>query len=87
MCVRICVRACVGVHAAIPPGVHAHDGAQQLAALDGMVSALLPLPPHRSLLHDPALLCQGICGFKRGSDVKSKAFNLMGDPETALVSL
>lgn len=86
VCVRTRVGACVGVRVAIPPGVHAHDGAQQLAALDGMVSALLPLPPRRRLLHDPALLCQGICGFKRGSDVRSKAFNLMGEPEMAVVS-
>lgn len=66
-------RACVRKHATLPPGVHAHDGAQQLAALDRMVPALLSLPSHRCLLHDPALLHQGKHGFERPSDVKSRA--------------
>lgn len=71
---KVCVR-----HVSLsPPGVHAHDGAQQLAALDCMVPALLPLPPHCHLLHDPALLHQGECGFTRVSDVKSMAFKLIG---------
>lgn len=58
-----------------PPGVYAHDGAQQLAALERLVPPFLPLPPHCRLLHDLAFLRQGECGFERGSDVKSMAFN------------
>lgn len=67
-----------------PPGIHAHDGAQQLAALDRMVPPVLPLPPRHRLLHDPALLHQGECGFRRGSHMKSKALELVGGPETAV---
>lgn len=72
-CQSMCQRMC---HC--PSGVHAHDGAQQLAALDCMVPALLPLPPGCHLLHDPALLHQGKCGFERVSDVTSVAFKLIG---------
>lgn len=64
-------RARVKKHATLPSGVHAHDGAQQLAALDRMVPALLSLPSHHRLLHDPALLHQGKHGFKRLSDIRA----------------
>ena len=66
----------------LPPGGHAHDGAQRLAALDRLVHPLRPLPPRRRLLHDPALLRQGQCGL-RGSDLESRAFWSVGGPEAA----
>lgn len=72
-------RPCVRKHATLPAGVHAHDGAQQLAALDRMVPALLSLPSHRRLLHDPALLHQGKRGFERLSDVKSRHLWISGE--------
>ena len=56
---------CGGVSAALSPGVHAHDGAQQLAALERLVPPLLPLPFRGRVLRDPALLHQGECGLAR----------------------
>lgn len=70
------------------PGVHAHDGTQQLASLDRMVPALLSLPPRHCLLHDSALLCQGKCVFNwvgGESDVLSVASKWTGEPEVAIV--
>lgn len=64
--------------ARVPPGVHAYDGAQQLAALDRVVPPLLPPPPRRRLLHDSALLRQGERSPGRESDVKSKASGVGG---------
>lgn len=61
---------------ALSPGVHAHDGAQQLAALERLVPPLLLLPPRGGLLRDPAVLCQGECGL-----VESVPVEGTGEPE------
>lgn len=64
------------VRVALSPGVHAHDGAQQLAALECLVPPVLPLPPRGRLLRDPPLLCPGECGL-----VENVVVAWTGEPE------